>query len=272
MESLRFPRDVSVRYAPAFPLNIIAVPAAKLNPAAFSTPPGRHMLAHKGGMRMTQSKARVSSVTVRGRATLAQVTRPERAEAAGAPQNEPQSPSAKKLRFGERMLRNTAIATALLLCAVAAKTAGVAPEDSLLSRAVTMDLSESLGGLKFVSNLLPESARVFWNLGQERHSAPSVAAMTHEYSAAEPYLAYSEGEALASADGEVMSVARDAVGRSTVRLRHDSGMETLYGNLIAASVREGDRVKAGQVLGVSRALLYEMRAEGLPTDPAPYLQ
>ena len=69
-----------------------------------------------------------------------------------------------------------------------------------------------------------------------------------------------------------MSVARDAVGRSTVRLRHDSGMETLYGNLIAASVREGDRVKAGQVLGVSRALMYEMRAEGLPTDPAPYLQ
>ena len=92
------------------------------------------------------------------------------------------------------------------------------------------------------------------------------------FGAAEPYLAYSEGEALASADGEVMSVARDAVGRSTVRLRHDSGMETLYGNLIAASVREGDRVKAGQVLGVSRALMYEMRAEGLPTDPAPYLQ
>ena len=94
----------------------------------------------------------------------------------------------------------------------------------------------------------------------------------YDIGAAEPYLAYSEGEALASADGEVMSVARDAVGRATVRLRHDSGMETLYGNLIAASVREGDRVKAGQVLGVSRALVYEMRAEGLPTDPAPYLQ
>ena len=49
-------------------------------------------------------------------------------------------------------------------------------------------------------------------------------------------------------------------------------LETIYGNLIAASVREGEQVKAGQVLGVSRALLYEMRAEGLPTDPAPYLQ
>lgn len=221
---------------------------------------------------MTQSKARVSSVTVRGRTTLAQVTRPERAEESGAPQTEPQPPQAKKLRFGERMLRNTAIATALFLCAAAAKTAGIAPEDSLLSRAVTMDLSESLGGLKFVSALLPESARVFWNLGQERHSAPSVAAMTHAYSAAEPYLVYSEGEALASADGDVMSVARDAAGRITVRLRHESGMETLYGNLIAAAVREGDHVQTGQTLGVSRALTYEMRAEGLPTDPAPYLQ
>ena len=69
-----------------------------------------------------------------------------------------------------------------------------------------------------------------------------------------------------------MSVVRDAAGRQTVRLRHDSGMETIYGNLIAASVREGEQVKAGQVLGVSRALVYEMRAEGLPTDPAPYLQ
>ena len=134
---------------------------------------------------MTQSKARVSSVTVRGRTPLAQVARPERAETVEPPQPQAQAPAVKKLRFGERMLRNTAIATALLLCAVAAKTAGIAPEDSLLSRAVTMDLSESLGGLKFVSNLLPESARVFWNLGQERHSAPSVAAMTHEYTAAE---------------------------------------------------------------------------------------
>ena len=222
---------------------------------------------------MTQSKARVSSVTVRGRTPLAQVARPERAETIETPpEGQTPAPAVKKLRFGERMLRNTAIATALLLCAVAAKTAGIAPEDSLLSRAVTMDLSESLGGLKFVSNLLPESARVFWNLGQERHSAPSVAAMTHEYTAAEPYRTYSEGEAQASADGEVMSVVRDAAGRQTVRLRHDSGMETIYGNLIAASVREGEQVKAGQVLGVSRALVYEMRAEGLPTDPAPYLQ
>lgn len=218
---------------------------------------------------MTQTKARVSSVTVRGRTPLAQVQgrkEPPQETSAAAEENR------KPLRFGERMLRNTAIAVSLLLCAVAAQSAGLLPEGGAISQAVTMDISESLGSLRFVSNLLPESAKVFWNLGEERHSAPSEAAMVHVFSEAEPYLAYSEGEALASAEGEVMSVVKDVMGRSTVRLRHESGMETVYGNLIAASVREGERVRAGQVLGISRALTYEMRAEGRPMDPGPYLK
>ena len=221
---------------------------------------------------MTQSKARVSSVTVRGRTPLAQVQQPGRKEPPREEETAPQSDAVKPLRFGERMLRNTAIAAALLLCAVAARSAGLLPENGAFSQAVTMNLEEGLGSLRFVSALLPESARVFWNLGDEQHSAPSEAAIVHAFSEAEPYLAYSEGEALASAAGEVMSVVKDALGRQTVRLRHESGMETVYGNLIAASVREGDWVEAGQVLGVSRALTFEMRAEGRPMDPEPYLK
>ena len=208
----------------------------------------------------------------RYRARLAQVQQPGRKEPPREEETAPQSDAVKPLRFGERMLRNTAIAAALLLCAVAARSAGLLPENGAFSQAVTMNLEEGLGSLRFVSALLPESARVFWNLGEEQHSAPSEAAIVHAFSEAEPYLAYSEGEALASAAGEAMSVGKDALGRQTVRLRHESGMETVYGNLIAASVREGDWVEAGQVLGVSRALTFEMRAEGRPMDPEPYLK
>lgn len=221
---------------------------------------------------MTQSKARVSSVTVRSRTPLAQVQQASRREPPPQAPEESKEKATASPRFGERMLRNTAVAVALLLCAVAARSAGLAPRDGLLARVVTMDLGESLGSLRFVSNLLPESARVFWNLGSERHAAPSRAQVVHAFSESEPYLCYSEGEALASAAGEVMSVTRDALGRQTVRLRHESGMETLYGNLLGVSVREGDEVKAGQVMGLSRALTFEMRTEGRPMDPEPYLK
>jgi hypothetical protein len=195
-----------------------------------------------------------------------------------APPPEPPAPVvedvSKPLGFAERMLRNTALSVAMLLCVLAVQslnTPGAQSVTGALSELVTMDLNESLGSLRFVSNLMPESAQVFWNLGAEQHLAPTDAEVAHAFSAQEPWLGYGAGEVRASAAGEVMSVSVDAIGLTMVRLRHASGMETIYGDLSEAAVREGDWVAAGVVIGASEALTYELRGEGRAMDPAPYL-
>lgn len=224
---------------------------------------------------MPQSRTRVGSVTVRERTQLAKVAETRRS--AAAPQL-PEPPVAeeniaKPLGFGERMLRNTAVCVALLLTVMAVQSLNTPVTNgatNLLAQVVSMDLSESLGNLRFVANLLPESAEVFWNLGAERYALPTDAAVVHAFSEDEPWTGYAAGEVKAAAPGEVMSLAVDAIGRGAIRIRHESGMETLYDNLLSTSVREGDWVETGDVLGAARALVYELRIEGRPTDPKPY--
>lgn len=65
----------------------------------------------------------------------------------------------------------------------------------------------------------------------------------------------------------------------TVLLDHASGWFTVYGGLDSVTCREGDVVRAGDVLGTTRAgpgersarLHFEMRRQGQPVDPVPYL-
>ncbi len=225
---------------------------------------------------MSQSRTRVRGTTVRNRAPLAHVQTADRHSALRPKEPIPPSENtAKPLGFGERMLRNTAICVALLLCVLAAQslnTPGATKATNLLSQVVSMDLSESLGSLRFVSNLIPESVSVFWNLAGERHKAPSEGSVVHVFSQMEPWISYSASEALASAAGEVMSVSTDPAGRSVIRLRHASGMESMYGNLLRTSVQEGDWVEAGEVLGAAKELTYELRGEGRAMDPIPYFR
>ncbi len=228
---------------------------------------------------MSQSRTRVQAATVRSRAPLAQVQQAKRhvemPPQAPVPQPPQMEESAKALGFGERMLRNTAISVTLLLCVLAAQslnTPGATGATNLLAQVVSMDLSESLGSLRFVSNLVPESAAVFWNLGGEKHALPSSGAVVHTFSAQEPWVGYDTGEAVASASGEVMSVAMDPTGRYVIRIRHASGMESLYGNLLVTEVNEGDWVETGEVLGAAKLLTYELRGEGRAMDPAPFQQ
>lgn len=225
---------------------------------------------------MSPSRTRVRSVSVRGRTPLAHVPEKKRgAQPLPLALPAPQDDAVKQLGFGERMLRNTAVCVALLLTVLAlasVQSPAASGITGFLSRVVSMDLSESLGSLKFVSNLIPESVQVLWNLGAERHTMPSGAEVVHVFSASEPWLGYAAGEAMASAAGEVMSLAVDAAGHTTVRVRHASGMESLYGNLLRVSVREGDWVEAGDPIGAAKNLTYELRGEGRPMDPAPYLR
>ncbi len=225
---------------------------------------------------MSQPRTRVSAVTVRNRTPLAQVQEHKRQ---AAPAKEPQEripeENTRPLGFGERMLRNTAISVALLLTVLAAQslnTPGATGATNLLAEVVSIDLNESLGSLRFVSNFLPESAAVFWNLGAEKHSLPSEAAVVHTFSSQEPWVGYGPGEVAATAAGEVMSVATDAAGRSTIRIRHTGGMETLYGNMVITGVREGDWVESGAIIGSAKQLTYELWGEGRAMDPAPFLK
>lgn len=230
----------------------------------------------KEAMRMSQSRTKVRGVTVRTRTPLAQVQGAKKHSVNQTPMQQPiekKEEQLKSLGFGERMLRNTAVCVAMLLCVLAAQSlnvVGATNATSLLSQVVSMDLSESLGSLKFVSNLIPESVAVFWNLGSERHALPTDAEVTHAFHAQEPWVGYGAGEVCATAAGEVMSVSVNPLGKSVVRIRHASGMETLYGNLVQVSIKEGDWVETGTKVGAAKELQYELRGEGRAMDPAPF--
>jgi len=64
-----------------------------------------------------------------------------------------------------------------------------------------------------------------------------------------------------------------------VRISHGQGIETWYGHLAAASVRPGQAVRAGEVIGLVGStgrstgphLHFEVRVNGQPVDPLNFL-
>ena len=78
----------------------------------------------------------------------------------------------------------------------------------------------------------------------------------------------------AFAAGQVMSIAHGQDEELIVRLRHESGMETLYYNLADVLTQEGDSVSSstclGHVIRGSQALL-EVRMAGRSMNPSAWL-
>ena len=83
----------------------------------------------------------------------------------------------------------------------------------------------------------------------------------------------------AAADGTVVSAGwLGGYGNATI-IDHGGGLATLYGHQSALLVREGQDVERGQVIGrvgctgtcTGPHLHYEVRINGNPVDPAPYL-
>ena len=180
------------------------------------------------------------------------------------------------LTQGDRLLRNSAIACALLLGILALGNlrqpwAQKAAEG--IERALTMhiNLDDSIGELTFVRQIMPESALVFLNVsGNTALSRPCDGALTHPYSTLQPWLAFEAGNRPVSAvdAGTVTAVSTLSGDTQGILVDHGEGRETLYANLSEVTVQSGDRVARGQRLGACEdGLYFELRQNGESVDP-----
>ena len=183
---------------------------------------------------------------------------------------------------GERLLRNTAVACALLLTVMSLKNVDQPWSRKLtegVRQAMTMriDWDESLGRLSFVRALVPETALVFLNLGERADlTAPAEGEITHEYTQSQPWIEYACGSAqqvLAASDGVVTAAGQGAGGDWIVLIQSEEGMETVYGYLASVYVRAGQEVKQAQQIGATAdsaesRLYFELREDGDPVNPA----
>lgn len=188
-----------------------------------------------------------------------------------------------KRKPGEELLKNLAVASALVVCALALRSGAVPsltqPTDAVLA-AVSGDplLDEQLGKLSFVSALFPEATLVFGEQTEDALIMPvSGAAVVHAWSEAEPYISWScaSGQVVSSLNGEVSGVYHGNDEERIVQVTADSGLSCLYGNLASAAVAAGDVVRAGDVLGTllpGAECVMEVRRNGYSVDPAALLE
>ena len=186
-----------------------------------------------------------------------------------------------RLSPGDRLLRDTAIACALLLAVLTAQNIDQ-PWSRLalhgVESALTMriNLDESLGRLSFVRELVPESALVFLDLNARETFAPVEGAISHSFSEDQPWLAYScapGAEVRALEPGTVSAVTELSGGEWGLLLDHGGGVESVYAYLGAVQVQPGDTVSPGTVIGTASengdiSVYFEMREAGKAIDPA----
>lgn len=190
----------------------------------------------------------------------------------------------RKIPAGDRLLRSTAVACALLLTVMALRNADLPWAQRAVAgieRVMTMkiDLDESLGRLHFVRELVPETALVFWNAGASaRLKAPVEGDIEHAHSDLQPWRVYScaDGSAVCAAmDGEISRVEKGAMADYIVLITHDNGLETVYAYMTQVDIEPGERVYVGDVIGVTASgggsrLYFAMRLDGAGVDPAEY--
>ncbi len=188
----------------------------------------------------------------------------------------------EKRHPGEHLIRNMAVAAALVVSAVALRS-GAIPElsdatDAVLTAATTDSLlDDQLGRLSFVSALFPEATLVFGNSTGEQLDLPvSGGAVVHAWSAQEPYMSWRPtGRSVTSASaGEVIGVYHGNGDERLVQVLGEDGLACLYGNLETVHVQTGDAVAAGDPIGdvmTGADLVFEVRRDGQSIDPALFL-
>lgn len=183
----------------------------------------------------------------------------------------------KKLSPGDRLLRNSAVACALLLAILALGNIDqpwARRGAQTIQRALTMhiDLDESLGRLNFVRSWMPDSALVFLSLSEKTEMLPpSSGAVAHAYQDAQPWLLFESagGDVLAPMDGTVTAVCTLGNGSTGVLIDHGSGLESVCAYLTETAVASGDKVSRGDRLGAAAGrLYYELRENQQPIDPS----
>lgn len=188
---------------------------------------------------------------------------------------------AAKKRPGEQLLRNMAVAAALLICAITLR-AGALPELSGLTDAVLTAatdnslLDDQLGRLSFVSSLFPEATLVFGSSDVDMALPVSGGVVVHAWSEAEPWMAWRTAQetVTAAAAGEVIGVYHGYGDERLVQVMSADGTACLYGNLADVSVITGDQVAAGDAIGVLMTgadAVFEVRRDGISIDPAIFL-
>lgn len=196
---------------------------------------------------------------------------------------EPEQPSiewkeARRHRPGEQLLRNMAVAGALLICAVTLR-AGALPSlspaaDAVLTAATDDSLlNDSLGRLSFVSSLFPEATLVFGAMDDPLALPVSGGMVVHAWSEAEPWMAWQTGErtVTAASEGEVIGVYHGNGDERLVQVLGADGIACLYGNLAEVGVSTGDAVAEGDPIGTLMTgadAVFEVRRDGISIDPA----
>lgn len=206
---------------------------------------------------------------------------PARARHSRRKRKGPRALNRPKLSSGDRLMRNSAIACAVLLGVLALGNvdrpwATKAAES--IEQALTMhiDLDDSLGGLTFVRDLMPESALVFLNVsGGQGYTRPTDGERIHDWTSAQPWVIFSTNSGdpvYAVAPGTVSAVSPLSEGRFGLLIDHGEGVETLYASLAEAAVKAGDTVARGQEVGcASDCLYFEYREGGESLDPQDHL-
>lgn len=178
----------------------------------------------------------------------------------------------KKAGFSERLLRNTAIACALLLGILTVRNIDAPWSQAAMTgieTALTMriDPDSSLGRLSFVQSMIPESTLVFFNMSDTDPVAPVDGDVIHEYIAGQPWTLYScdEGADVRSVlAGSVSAVMQLESGDWCVLIDHGDGVESMYAYLAKPLVDAGDQVARGETIGSanSDSMYYEFRRNG----------
>jgi len=175
----------------------------------------------------------------------------------------------------DSLVRNMAVVGCLVLVVTAVRNSSL-PESKSVFEAVQasagMQWDESLGKLSFVNAILPPEIQEVWSeTSSLTLNLPVDGMVVHAWTAKEPYLLL-EGEKVvfSVAAGEVMSVSHGMDEEQIVRIRHEGGAETIYGNLEKCLVEAGDHILAGTEVGTvlsGRPLAFELRMNGKPTEP-----
>ena len=173
-----------------------------------------------------------------------------------------------KKHWQERLLPNLAIASALMLCAVALKTGAIPPlTDAVQSvmSAATDDslLNGDLGKLSFVSSIFPEASLVFGESGGKLTMPVEAASVVHAWSQSEPFISWDAQTKIVTS-----AMAGEVIG---VYHGNEDELSCLYGNLASVTVSTGDMVQTGDPLGTlmdGQPCVMEVRQDGLSVDPA----